>query len=67
MKASALLQTVATALKLTLIVGFIIAAFVKTGHGDIRWEILPRYALSGRPITWTPIWTRHLTWTAHRD
>lgn len=45
LKTSALLQTVATALKLSLILGFIIAAFVKTGHGDIRWEIEPRAEL----------------------
>lgn len=42
LKASAWLQTVATALKITLILGFILAAFLKTGHGDIRWEIRPR-------------------------
>jgi APA family basic amino acid/polyamine antiporter len=42
LKTSARLQTVATALKLTLILGFIVAAFLKTGHGDIRWEIRPR-------------------------
>ena len=42
LKASAMLQTVATSLKLTLVLGFIVAAFLKTGHGDIRWEIRPR-------------------------
>lgn len=42
LKTSARLQTVATALKLMLILGFIVAAFLKTGHGDIRWEIRPR-------------------------
>ncbi|MEO7098463.1 MAG: amino acid permease [Luteolibacter sp.] len=42
LKASAWLQTVSTALKITLILGFILAAFLKTGHGDIRWEIQPR-------------------------
>ena len=42
LKASARLQTVATALKLTLILGFIVAAFSITGRGDIRWEIQPR-------------------------
>lgn len=51
LKASALLQTVATALKLTLILGFILAAFLTTGHGDIRWEIRPRedFAIIARP------------------
>ena len=42
LKASARLQTVATALKLVLILGFIVAAFLKTGHGDIRWEVRPQ-------------------------
>jgi APA family basic amino acid/polyamine antiporter len=42
LKTSAWLQTVATALKLTLILGFIVAAFLKTGKGDIRWEIQPQ-------------------------
>ncbi len=42
LKASARLQTVATGLKLTLVLGFILAAFFKTGQGDIRWEIRPR-------------------------
>ena len=42
LKTSARLQTVATALKLVLILGFIVAAFVMSGHGDIRWEIQPR-------------------------
>lgn len=42
LKVSARLQTVATGLKLTLVLGFILAAFLKTGHGDIRWEIRPR-------------------------
>ncbi|MES2921903.1 MAG: amino acid permease [Verrucomicrobiota bacterium] len=46
LKASALLQTVSTALKLTLILGLIIAAFCKPGHGDIRWEIQPRTDLA---------------------
>ncbi|WP_348216866.1 amino acid permease [Luteolibacter sp.] len=42
LKTSARLQTVATALKLLLILGFILAAFIKTGHGDIRWKIQPQ-------------------------
>lgn len=42
LKASALLQTIATGLKITLVAAFIVAAFVKQGHGDIRWEIQPR-------------------------
>ena len=42
LKTSARLQTVATGLKLTLVLGFILAAFLKTGQGDIRWEIRPR-------------------------
>jgi APA family basic amino acid/polyamine antiporter len=42
LKTSARLQTVATALKLALVLGFILAAFLKTGHGDIRWEIQPK-------------------------
>lgn len=42
LRTSALLQTVATSLKLTLVIGFTVAAFLKTGHGDIRWEIRPR-------------------------
>ncbi len=46
LKTSARLQTVSTALKLTLILGFILAAFLKTGHGDIRWEIRPQEDLS---------------------
>lgn len=41
LKASALLQSVATALKLTLILAFILTAFLKTGHGDMRWEVRP--------------------------
>lgn len=45
LKISARLQTVSTALKLTLIVGFILAAFLKTGHGDIRWQVLPQVDL----------------------
>ena len=45
LKTSARLQTVATALKLTLVIGFILAAFLKTGKGDIRWEIQPRVDL----------------------
>ena len=39
LKASAWLQTVSTALKISLILGFILAALLKPGHGDIRWEI----------------------------
>ncbi len=46
LKTSARLQTVATALKLTLVAGFIIAAFLKTGKGDIRWEIQPQTDLA---------------------
>ena len=42
LKASARLQTVSTSLKLVLISGFIVVAFWKTGHGDIRWEIRPQ-------------------------
>jgi APA family basic amino acid/polyamine antiporter len=45
LKASARLQTVATALKLMLILGFIVVAFLKTGHGDIRWEVRPKLDL----------------------
>lgn len=41
LKTSARLQTAATALKLVLISGFILAAFLKTGHGDIRWGFRP--------------------------
>lgn len=36
-RTSARFHTVATLLKLALIVGFIIAALTTTGHGDIRW------------------------------
>lgn len=36
-RTSARFQTITTLLKLALIVGFIIAAFVSPGHGDIRW------------------------------
>jgi APA family basic amino acid/polyamine antiporter len=46
LKASALLQTISTALKLSLILGLIIAAFAMPGHGDIRWEIQPRTDLA---------------------
>ena len=46
LKASAWLQTVSTALKLTLILGLIVAAFLKTGHGDIRWNVRPRVDLA---------------------
>ncbi|NQX01755.1 amino acid permease [bacterium] len=42
LKTSARLQTAATALKLTLVSGFILAAFLNPGHGDIRWRIEPR-------------------------
>lgn len=41
LRTSALLQTISTLLKLALIVGFIIAAFVAPGRGDVRWEIRP--------------------------
>ena len=41
LKASAWLQTVSTALKIALILGCILVAFFKTGHGDIRWDIQP--------------------------
>ena len=46
LKTSARLQTVATALKLTLVAGFIVAAFLKSGKGDIRWEIQPQADLA---------------------
>jgi APA family basic amino acid/polyamine antiporter len=46
LRASAWLQTVSTALKLTLILGFILAAFFKSGHGDIRWEVQPQVDLA---------------------
>lgn len=39
LQASAVLQTISTALKLTLILGFIVAAFAMPGQGDIRWEV----------------------------
>lgn len=42
LKASAWLQTVSTVLKIALILGCILVAFLKTGQGDIRWEIQPR-------------------------
>ena len=38
LRTSALMQTVSTALKLALIAGFIVLAFVMPGQGDIRWE-----------------------------
>lgn len=38
LKSSAWLQTVSTFLKLSLILGFIVAAFILPGKGDIRWE-----------------------------
>ncbi|WAC17824.1 amino acid permease [Luteolibacter sp. SL250] len=38
LKSSAWLQTVSTILKLSLIVGFVIASFVLPGKGDVRWE-----------------------------
>lgn len=46
LKTSARLQTVATALKLTLVAGFIVAAFLMPGKGDIRWEIQPQADLA---------------------
>ncbi|MGL4399889.1 MAG: APC family permease [Luteolibacter sp.] len=42
LKASAWLQTVATALKLALVLGIILAGFLMPGHGDIRWEVRPQ-------------------------
>ncbi len=42
LKTSARVQTIATGLKLALVLGFIAAAFLQTGRGDIRWEIQPR-------------------------
>lgn len=42
LRTSAWLQTVATSLKLTLVLGFIVAAFLKPGQGDVRWNIEPR-------------------------
>jgi len=41
LKTSAILQTVSTLLKLTLIAGFVIASFVMPGAGDVRWQIDP--------------------------
>lgn len=38
LRASARLQTATTLLKLILIAGFIVAAMVTPGHGDIRWS-----------------------------
>ena len=38
LRSSAVLQTVSTCLKLLLIVGFIIAAFLMPGSGDVRWQ-----------------------------
>lgn len=46
LKASARLQTISTALKLTLILGFILVAFFNKGHGDIRWEVRPEVDLA---------------------
>jgi APA family basic amino acid/polyamine antiporter len=46
LRVSARLQTVSTALKLALIVGFIVAAFSLPGKGDIRWDIRPREDLA---------------------
>jgi basic amino acid/polyamine antiporter, APA family len=39
LKASAILQTASTTLKLTLILAFAAAAFAFPGQGDIRWDI----------------------------
>jgi basic amino acid/polyamine antiporter, APA family len=41
LKTSAMLQTVATCLKLSLVVGFTVVAFMVPGKGDIRWELRP--------------------------
>ena len=41
LRSSAVLQTVSTLLKLALIVGFVIAAFVMPGGGDVRWSVNP--------------------------
>lgn len=41
LKSSAWFQTASTLLKLALIVGFIAAAFVLPGNGDVRWSIEP--------------------------
>ncbi len=42
LKTSALLQTVTTGLKLSLILVFIAVAFFTPGHGDMRWEVRPQ-------------------------
>jgi APA family basic amino acid/polyamine antiporter len=51
LRVSVWLQTVSTVLKLMLILGFILAAFFKTGHGDVRWEVRPQadLAMIARP------------------
>lgn len=41
LKSSAILQTVSTFLKLSLILGFIIASFLMPGGGDVRWSVVP--------------------------
>jgi APA family basic amino acid/polyamine antiporter len=41
LKTSAVLQTVSTLLKLTLITGFVIASFSMPGAGDVRWKFDP--------------------------
>lgn len=46
LKVSVRLQTISTALKLILILGFIGVAFFNKGHGDIRWEIRPQADLA---------------------
>jgi basic amino acid/polyamine antiporter, APA family len=41
LRSSAVLQTVSTLLKLSLILGFIIASLVMPGGGDVRWTLEP--------------------------
>jgi len=41
LRTSAWVQTISTALKLTLILGFIVLAFAMPGQGDIRWDVRP--------------------------
>jgi len=41
LRTSAWMQTLSTGLKITLIAGFIVVAFLVPGQGDIRWELRP--------------------------
>lgn len=41
LRTSAMIQTISTGLKLVLIAGIIVLAFLLPGQGDVRWEIRP--------------------------